>query len=78
MTLDLDTVPLSLAFGIVFRDFCAKKKISNKNITKVFEQAVNELAHNLGLEVRIEQKIPDGLLWLRDCPPESEEHLVTF
>lgn len=57
----LDTAPLVSKLSEDFWDFCFEKKVSDKNIPKVFEQTVSELACNLGLEVKIKPKRPFGI-----------------
>lgn len=61
MALDLDTTLLARGFNEVFWNFCAEKKVSDKNIAEVLDRAVSELAHNLGLEVKIEPERPTGI-----------------
>lgn len=55
------TMPLSLRFGKIFLDFCLEKDISGEKAEEVFKQAIGRLADNLGLEIRVEKKRPDGI-----------------
>lgn len=57
----LSTDDLSSQFTSIFMDFCAEKKVSDKNIIQVFEQAVGKLANEFGLDIKVEKKRPAGI-----------------
>ncbi|KKR46401.1 MAG: hypothetical protein UT90_C0004G0033 [Parcubacteria group bacterium GW2011_GWA1_40_21] len=76
----IDGLSLQLIVGIenFVRGFCLEKKISQSEIPEIFNpNALNRLARNLGLRVKVEELTEEPISAPKETPLEIIDRIVT-